>query len=36
MKIMEKIKKALLFNASCVALVVTALSFGTRGGFIKP
>jgi MFS family permease len=26
----------LLFNASCVALVVTALSFGTRGGFITP
>ena len=33
---MDKIKKTLLFNASCVALVVTALSFGTRGGFISP
>jgi len=33
---MEKIKKALLFNASCLALVVTALAFGTRGGFITP
>lgn len=33
---MEKIKKKLLFNASCVALVVTAISFGTRGGFIVP
>ncbi len=33
---MDKIKKAMLFNASCVALVVTALSFGTRGGFISP
>lgn len=33
---MDKIKKAMLFNASCVALVVTALSFGTRGGFIAP
>ncbi|MDX9882365.1 MAG: MFS transporter [Prolixibacteraceae bacterium] len=33
---MEKIKKAMLFNASCVALVVTALAFGTRGGFITP
>ncbi|MFZ5428637.1 MAG: MFS transporter [Bacteroidota bacterium] len=33
---MEKIKRALLFNASCLALVVTALSFGTRGGFIDP
>lgn len=33
---MEGIKKALLFNASCVALVVTAISFGTRGGFIIP
>ena len=33
---MEKIKKYLLFNASCVALVVTAISFGTRGGFITP
>jgi MFS family permease len=33
---MEGIKKTLLFNASCMALVVTALSFGTRGGFIDP
>lgn len=33
---MEKIRKALLFNASCLALVVTALAFGTRGGFITP
>ena len=33
---MEKIKKTLLFNASCMALVVTAISFGTRGGFITP
>jgi MFS family permease len=33
---MEKIKRALLFNASSLALVVTALSFGTRGGFIDP
>ncbi len=33
---MENVKKNLLFNASCLALVVTALSFGTRGGFITP
>lgn len=33
---MERIKRAMLFNASCLALVVTALSFGTRGGFIDP
>lgn len=33
---MENLKKTLLFNASCLALVVTALSFGTRGGFIAP
>lgn len=33
---MNKVKKALLFNASCMALVVTAISFGTRGGFITP
>ena len=33
---MDKIKNKLLFNASCLALVVTALSFGTRGGFITP
>ena len=33
---MEKSKRIMLFNASCLALVVTALSFGTRGGFITP
>lgn len=33
---MENFNRALLFNASCLALVVTALSFGTRGGFIDP
>lgn len=33
---MEKRKKTILFNASCLALVVTAMSFGTRGGFIGP
>jgi MFS family permease len=33
---MEKINKIVLFNASCLALVVTALTFGTRGGFITP
>jgi MFS family permease len=33
---MGKINKMLLFNASCLALVVTALAFGTRGGFIAP
>jgi MFS family permease len=33
---MEKIRTFRLFNASCLALVVTALSFGTRGGFIVP
>jgi MFS family permease len=33
---MDKIKNTLLFNASCLALVVTALAFGTRGGFITP
>lgn len=33
---MNKIKNVLLFNASALALVVTALSFGTRGGFITP
>jgi MFS family permease len=33
---MEKLKKTLLFNASCMALIVTALAFGTRGGFITP
>jgi len=33
---MDNINKKLLFNTSCLALVVTALSFGTRGGFITP
>jgi fucose permease len=33
---MENIKKTLLFNASCVALVVTALTFATRAGMIEP
>lgn len=33
---MEKIKKTLLFNASCTALVVTALTFATRAGMIEP
>lgn len=33
---MSNIRKSLLFNASCMALVVTAISFGTRGGFITP
>jgi len=33
---MEKIKKTLLFNASCMALVVTALTFATRAGMIEP
>lgn len=31
---MENIKKNLLFNASCVASVVTALTFDTRAGMI--
>lgn len=31
---MEQIKKSLLFNASCTALVVTALTFATRAGMI--
>jgi len=29
------IRKTLLFNASCVALVVTALAFATRGSFVE-
>ncbi|OFY68181.1 MAG: hypothetical protein A2V64_01785 [Bacteroidetes bacterium RBG_13_43_22] len=29
------IKKTRLFNASCVALVVTALAFATRGSFVE-
>lgn len=33
---MQKIKTKLLFNAANVALVVTALTFATRGGFISP
>jgi fucose permease len=33
---MEPIKKRLLFNASCMALVVTALTFATRAGMIDP
>lgn len=33
---MEHIKKSLLFNASCIALVVTALTFSTRAGMIEP
>ncbi len=33
---MEPIKKTLLFNASCIALVVTALTFATRAGMIEP
>lgn len=33
---MGNIKKSLLFNASCTALVVTALTFATRAGMIEP
>lgn len=33
---MENINKSLLFNASCTALVVTAITFATRAGFIEP
>lgn len=33
---MNTIKKSLLFNASCMALVVTALTFATRAGMIEP
>ncbi|MFZ0280017.1 MAG: MFS transporter [Bacteroidales bacterium] len=32
---MEAIRKTQLFNASCVALVVTALAFATRGSFVE-
>ena len=32
---MGTIKKTALFNASCVALVVTALAFATRGSFVE-
>lgn len=31
----KEINKTLLFNASCVALVVTALAFATRGSFVE-
>jgi len=33
---MEHIRKSLLFSSSCVALVVTALTFATRAGMIEP
>jgi fucose permease len=32
---METVNKTRLFNASCVALVVTALAFATRGSFVE-
>ncbi|HJZ39044.1 MAG TPA: MFS transporter [Bacteroidales bacterium] len=32
---MNSINKTALFNASCVALVVTALAFATRGSFVE-
>jgi MFS family permease len=32
---MITIKKTALFNASCVALIVTALAFATRGSFVE-
>ncbi|RPH74510.1 MFS transporter [bacterium] len=32
---MNSVNKAALFNASCVALVVTALAFATRGSFVE-
>jgi MFS family permease len=32
---MDTIKKTQLFNASCMALVVTALAFATRGSFVE-
>jgi MFS family permease len=32
---MDQVKKIRLFNASCVALVVTALAFATRGSFVE-
>ena len=32
---METINKTRLFNASCVALIVTALAFATRGSFVE-
>ena len=33
---MENIKKQRLFNASCMALAVTAIAFATRAGMIDP
>lgn len=33
---MENVKRKMLFGASNLALVVTALTFATRGGFIAP
>ena len=33
---MENFKRKILFSASNLALVVTALTFATRGGFIAP
>jgi MFS family permease len=33
---MENIKKLRLFNASCMALAVTAIAFATRAGMIDP
>jgi len=33
---MENIKKSHLFNASCIALIVTAMTFATRAGMIEP
>jgi fucose permease len=32
---MDTIKKTQLFNASCVALIVTAMTFATRGSFVQ-
>jgi MFS family permease len=32
---MEAVNKTRLFNASCVALVVTAMAFATRGSFVS-
>lgn len=32
---MDNVRKTQLFNASCVALVVTALAFATRGSFVE-
>jgi MFS family permease len=32
---METLNKTRLFNASCVALIVTALAFATRGSFVE-